>query len=117
LALAGVVILANVVKYPAFRFGPQYATATGTSLLEGYRRLGRWALVLYGLLTLGTMFAVQAAVTGVTAGLAIATLNLGVGAVEVSAALIALCAALLAVGRFELLDRVTKVLVAVLTVT
>jgi Mn2+/Fe2+ NRAMP family transporter len=117
LALVGVVILANFVKYAPFRFGPEYATATGTSLLEGYRRIGRWALVLYGLLTLGTMFTVQAAVTVVTAGLAIATLKLAVSPVVVSALLIAVCAAVLAVGRFQLLDRVTKVLVAALTLS
>ena len=42
--LLAVVILANVFKYPAFAFGPWYASATGTSLLEGYRRQGKWAL-------------------------------------------------------------------------
>ncbi|MFV1959924.1 MAG: divalent metal cation transporter, partial [Planctomycetota bacterium] len=45
LGLLGVVIVANVFKYPAFSFGPRYAAATGTSLLEGYRRRGRWALI------------------------------------------------------------------------
>ena len=62
LALVGMVILANVVKYPAFRFGPYYSVATRTSILEGYRRQGTWALVLYGLLTLGTMFTVLGAI-------------------------------------------------------
>ena len=38
-------------------------------MLEGYRRLGRWALVLFAVLTVATMFAVQAAVTLVTAAL------------------------------------------------
>ncbi|MBU6161626.1 MAG: hypothetical protein KGO50_10920, partial [Myxococcales bacterium] len=66
LALGGIIILANVMKYPAFRYGAQYAAATGTSLLEGYRKLGPWALWLYGILTLATMFTVQAAVTLVT---------------------------------------------------
>lgn len=73
LALVGMVILANVVKYPAFRFGPYYSVATRTSILEGYRRQGTWALVLYGLLTLGTMFTVLGAIGLVTAGLAMAT--------------------------------------------
>jgi len=117
LALVGVVVVANVVKYPAFRFGPQYAAATGYSLLEGYRRQGRAALLLYALLTLGTMFTVQAAVTLVTAGLAIATLGITTSPLAVSAGIIGLCAALLAVGRFALLDRLTKLLVAALTIT
>jgi Mn2+/Fe2+ NRAMP family transporter len=117
LALVGMVLFANAMKYPAFRFGPHYAVATRTSLLEGYRRQGKWALVLYSALTLGTMFTVLAAVTIVTAGLAIATLGLGASPLVVSAGLIAICAALLAVGRYHWLDRATKVLVGVLTLS
>jgi Mn2+/Fe2+ NRAMP family transporter len=75
LGLLGLVIIANIFKYPAFSFGPRYAAATGTSLLEGYRRQGRWALILYTLLTLGTMFTIQAVVTVVTAGLGVALLG------------------------------------------
>jgi Mn2+/Fe2+ NRAMP family transporter len=33
LALVVIVIAANVLKYPAFAFGPRYAAATGCSLL------------------------------------------------------------------------------------
>ena len=69
LGLIGLVVFANLYKYPTFSFGPRYAAATGTSLLEGYRREGRWALALYAIVTLATMFTVQAAVTFVTAAL------------------------------------------------
>lgn len=110
------ILLANLIKYPAFRFGPEYAAATGTSLLEGYRRQGKWALVLYALLTLGTMFSVQAGVTVVTAALASA-LGLGSNPVVISGVILALCAAILAVGKFKWLDRIVKVLVAIFTVT
>jgi len=117
LALVGVVIVANLIKYPAFRFGPLYSVATGKSILEGYRRQGTWALVLYGLLTLATMFAVLAAIGVVTAGLAMATLGIKLSPVLGAAILIVACATLLAVGRYHWLDRVTKVLVGVLTVS
>ncbi len=116
LGLVGLIILANAVKYPAFRFGPHYAAATGVSLLDGYRRQGRWALVLYAVLTVGTMFTVQAAVTFVTAALAIATLGLTVSPIVVSVLLLAVCGLLLAVGNYRWLERVTKVLVGVLTI-
>ena len=33
------VLLAHLVKYPAFEFGPRYAAATGQSLLSGYARM------------------------------------------------------------------------------
>lgn len=116
LSLLLVIVAANVVKYPAFAFGPRYAAATGTSLLEGYRRQGRWALVLYALLTLGTMFTVQAAVTLVTAVIAKALLHLTWTPLVISALLIALCAALLVIGHYRWLDRLMKVVVALLTV-
>ncbi|MCB9597427.1 MAG: divalent metal cation transporter [Sandaracinaceae bacterium] len=117
LALAGLVVLANLVKYPAFRFGPMYAAATGTSMLEGYRRQGRWALVLYGLLTLGTMFTVQAAVTIVTAGLAGALFGLDASPLVISGGLLVVCAGLVATGGYRALDKVGKVIVAFLAVS
>jgi len=117
LALWSLVLVANLIKYPAFRFGPQYASATGTSLLEGYRRLGKWALVLYALLTLATMFTVLAAVTVVTAGLAIAIFGLPPAPLITSAVLVALCALLVGTGGYRWLDRVGKAVVLVLTIS
>ena len=64
-------ILVHLFKYPFFQYGPRYATATGESLLEGYRKLGKGVLAAYFILNLGTMFTIQAAVTIVTSGLAI----------------------------------------------
>jgi len=117
LALLPFVLLALLMKYPAFRLGPHYSAATGHSLLEGYRKQGRWALVVYGLLTLGTMFTVQAAVTLVTAGLFSHLLGLRPAPVLYSALLLGLCAALLAVGRYRWLDRISKAVVVVLAVS
>ena len=74
LTLLWLVILANVLKYPAFESGARYAAATGTSLLEGYRWRGRPALVLYLLVTLTTMCIVVAAV-GVPPGESIEALS------------------------------------------
>ena len=52
--LSGVILLALILKYPFFEYGPRYAAATGTSLVEGYRRIGTWALWLYLAITLLT---------------------------------------------------------------
>jgi hypothetical protein len=60
---------ANVFKYPFFEFAPRCAIATGKSLQEGYFLLGRWAFGIFLLITIGTMFTIQAAVTLVNAGL------------------------------------------------
>jgi len=117
LALVGLVVVANVVKYPAFRFGPMYAAATGTSMLEGYRRQGRWALIVYGLLTLGTMFTVQAGVTIVTAGLAGALFGFEVSPLISSGVILGICVVLVATGGYRALDKVGKVVVSFLAVS
>jgi Mn2+/Fe2+ NRAMP family transporter len=121
--LLALVLVANIFKYPAFSFGPRYAAATGTSLVEGYRRRGRWALVLYAILTAGTMFTVQAAVTVVTGALGTAALGwtepvLGLSPVLCFSFLLTLlCAVLLAVGHYRWLDKIVKVVVIVLTLS
>ena len=70
-ALAGfgllwAILAANAAKYPFFEFGSRYASASGQSLIEGFRTLGRGASWLYLGLTLGTCFFVMAAVGMVT---------------------------------------------------
>lgn len=69
LGLMGVIIVANISKYPGMSFGARYSNATGLSLLEAYRRQGMWTLVVFAILTLGSMFIVSAAVTLVTAAI------------------------------------------------
>lgn len=107
LGLVPVVVLANMMKYPAFLFGPHYAAATGTSLLEGYRRQGRWALVLYALLTFGTMFTVVSAIVVVTAGLAKVVFRLPFPIPLLSVGVLALCVGLTATG-YRWLNRINK---------
>lgn len=116
LGLISVVILANVLKYPAFLFGPYYAAATGKSLLEGYRRRGRWTLILYAFLTLGTVFTVQAVVTLVTAGWVKEVLGIQASDLHVSVALMLICMTLLVAGGYHWLDLIMKFVVASLTV-
>ena len=45
--LVSIVILANLFKYPFFRFGVQYTLDTGNTLLEGYRQKGQFYLWLF----------------------------------------------------------------------
>ena len=44
--LVSIVILANLFKYPFFRFGVQYTLDTGNTLLEGYRQKGKFYLLV-----------------------------------------------------------------------
>ena len=116
LSLIVVIVLANVVKYPAFAFGPHYAAATGTSLLEGYRRQGRAMLYVFLALAMATLFTATAGVSVVTAGLAIALFGLPLDPWTASACILGTCMALIAVGQFRWIDRINKLAVALLTV-
>lgn len=110
-------LLVNLFKYPFFQYGPRYASATGESLIEGYRKLGVWVLGAYFALTLLTMFTIQAAVTVVTAGLANylfgITDNIGVWSVLIT--LISLLILLL--GKYKVLDNLMKVIITVLAIS
>jgi len=110
------VILANILKFPFFEYGPRYAVATGESVIAGYKRLGYWALGLFVLMTVGTMFAIQAAVTIVTAGLASHLLGFGLGAISWSAIILVVCLLVLLVGKFPFLDKLIKVVIVLLAV-
>ncbi len=116
LALVWAVVAANVFKYPFFEYGPRYALATGESLIEGYRRLGGWAFALFGALTVGTMFTIQAAVTMVTAGIA-AYLFGGLSVVGWAVVLLGISVALLVLGGYAAIDRLMKYIVVILAVS
>ncbi len=116
-ALWWVILLALLLKYPFFEYGPRYAAATGESLVEGYRRVGRWALWLYLLITLSTALIVQIAVVLFTAFLFRYVFGLPWSPAAVAALVTVLCASLLFVGRFRGLDRSVKLVVALLSVS
>ena len=122
LSLVGLVLLAHAMKLPAMLFGPRYAAATGTSLLQGYRRQGRHAVIIFSLITLGTMFTIQAAVTVVTASIVQGVLigpMLGLDAPlwAVSACVLAVCAGMIAAGGFRWLDGILKLLMGIMALT
>lgn len=118
LGLVGVILLANLTKYPGLSLGGRYTSATGFSLLESYRRQGRWALVLCAVLTIGTMFAVAAAVSFVTGALFneifLRHLFPAFPLPVATALVMAMVAALLAKGGFRWLDVAMKILLSMM---
>ena len=113
------VILANVLKYPFFEYGARYASATGESLIDGYKRKGLWMLWLYVGITLASMFFVSAAVGAVTAGFMHQLLGLEkLFSIKITTALVfILCIAILLIGRYKILDRLIKVIGSVLLIS
>ena len=117
LSIAGVILAALVLKYPFFEYGPRYAAATGRSLIEGYREVGRWALWLYLLITLLTAAIVQAAILLFTASLVGRAFALDWPLPLVAALLYLLCGAIVLAGRFAALDRTVKAVMVLLALS
>lgn len=117
LGLAGVILLALVLKYPFFEYGPRYAAATGESLVEGYQRIGRWAVWLYLAITLSTALIIQSAVVLFTSFLVQSAFGVPLPLPAVTILVILACAALLRIGRFRILDVTIKVIMVVLGVS
>ena len=116
-ALIGVIVLANVLKYPAYRFGIDFSHARRQSLLTGYRELGRWALVLFLVAVIPLVPVIFAALSAATAGI-VSTIFGPVLPVPALASLILLAAsALLLLGGYRLLDKVNAVMLAFLVVS
>ena len=117
LGLLWALLLVNLFKYPFFQFGPRYATATGESLLDGYKKLGKGILITYFILSIATMFTIQTAVTIVTAGLA-STLFGDFISIEIwTIIILIICVSLLLLGKYKLLDKLMKIIVLTLTIS
>lgn len=117
LGLLWALLLVNLFKYPFFQYGPRYASATGESLLEGYKKLGKGVLIAYFVLSLATMFTIQTAVTIVTAGLASSLFGDFVSIEVWTIIILIICLSLLIIGKYKLLDKLMKIIIIVLTIS
>ncbi len=112
-----ILLLANFLKYPSFEFGTRYATATGKSLIEGYKKIGKWAVILYWILTVSTMFVIMAAITIVTAGLVGNIFQLSLSVNTISAIILGVTLVVLIIGKYAVLDNIIKVIMVILSIT
>ncbi|NBC56723.1 MAG: divalent metal cation transporter [Bacteroidetes bacterium] len=108
-------VLACITKYPFMEFGPRYTSSTGKTLIEGYKDIGQWALQLYFIISIGSVFIIQAAVTLVTAGLAEYLFQTGISIFGWSCIILSLCIIILWIGRYKTIDRLMKLLISGLT--
>ncbi|UCD55983.1 MAG: Nramp family divalent metal transporter, partial [Candidatus Hydrogenedentota bacterium] len=71
-SLLWVILLAHIFTYPVFEYGPRYAVATGTSLIDAYMQFSRYKiffLFFFGTLLLTIPFLVVASLLSVTASI------------------------------------------------
>jgi len=117
-ALLLVVLLVNLFKYPFFLYGERYTAATGETILHGYRRMGKPYLWAFFLLNLMNAVLNIAGVSLISASLGM-TLGIpeGWSVKWVSVAISSLCAAIIVFGHYKLLDKVTKVIMVLLSVS
>ncbi len=115
--LVWVLIIANLLKYPFFEFGPRYAVTTGNSLVDGYSKVGKWAVSLYAVVTFFSMFIFQAAITVVTVGLISYVFNISINLVAMSSVVLVCAFVILIVGKYSLLDKVIKFIIVLLALS
>lgn len=113
-------LLVHIFKYPFFQFGPRYAAATGETLLEGYKKLGKPVLAIYYVLNFITMFIIQAAVTIVTAALATQLFGSFTSAFNLaiwSSIILLVSVVILIIGKYNLLDKLMKYIIILLSIS
>ena len=117
LLILGFVILVTLLKYTFFEYGSRYANSTQTSIIDGYKKLGKPALWLYFLLTIGSMFFVTGAVGFVTAGFFENLFGIDFLGEWTVVILFAICVSILAVGKYNVLDSMVKIIAIVLLIS
>lgn len=116
LGLTFIIILACLVKYPALRFGGEFAASTGKNLITSYRTAGWWIFGIYALAEMYSMVFVVGAIALFTLGLLQAAFGFSVNPILGVSALLSLIVLFLVGGHYSLLERLTKYVVSCFTI-
>ncbi len=118
--LIWVIIIANLLKYPFFEFGHRYAAATGENIIEGYKKLGTWAVATFFGLSVITSIINAAGVTFVTAALTgyflKAVVGIHIAPSWITAGILFVLFFILVLGQYPLLDKIVKTLIVCLAI-
>ncbi|KAF6244706.1 divalent metal cation transporter [Nitrosopumilus sp. b2] len=117
LLILGFVVVVTLLKYPFFEYGSRYANSTQTSIIDGYKKLGKPALWLYFFITIASMFFVTGAVGFVTAGFFENLFGLDFLGEWTIIILFAVCVGILGIGKYHVLDSLIKIIAIVLLVS
>lgn len=111
-----VFILIALVKYPATRFGKDYANATGKSLLDNYAGYGWPVMSIYSVVIFLTMAFVSAALGLVCASIINAVLPININGRHLTVGILIVSAGLLMFGKYKFLETFNKLLVPAFTI-
>lgn len=115
-SLVWLIVLIVLLKYPAFHFAVDYASATGRSLVTGYAKISRLALIWLAVGFFVDMFIATGAVALVTAGLVISVFDLPFTGPQVAVALMVISALILMNGQYAKAERIIKMLVLLFSI-
>jgi len=115
-SLLGLILFANLLKFPFFLYGQRYTAATGESLLAGYHRNGPvyvWIFLFINVLT----GMINTAGVAMLSGALLAGYGIPLSVPSLTVALMLLCVALLMLGHYKLLDGMAKVIISFLAIS
>jgi Mn2+/Fe2+ NRAMP family transporter len=115
-SLVGLIMLIVILKYPAFRFAVDYASATGRSLVTGYSKISKIAMAWLAIGFFFDTFVATSAISLVAAGLFISIFNLPFSGPQVAVSLVVLTALILLNGSYSKAEGIVKVLVVVFSI-
>ncbi|MGO1965759.1 MAG: NRAMP family divalent metal transporter [Moraxellaceae bacterium] len=118
--LAIMIVLANVFKYPFFRFATDYVYDTGESLIAGYAKRSKVYLWIYFILSILSAVISTGAVSLIAAVILGFMLPeyIGLSTMTLSLVIVAVSWFFLIAGHYKLLDGVTKwIMIALTTAT
>jgi Mn2+/Fe2+ NRAMP family transporter len=116
-SLVGLILLANLFKFPFFLYGQRYTAATGESLLGGYYRQGVGYVYIFLLLNILTGIINTAGVAMISGALLSGYGFSGIGIRYLTVFILLICMVVILLGHYKLLDSVSKVVVIILSLT
>lgn len=115
-SLAWLIVLIVALKYPAFRFAVDYASATEQSLVTAYSKISKIALTWLAVGFFVDMFIATGAVSLVTAGLIISVFEIPLSGPQVAVGLMIISAIVLLNGQYAKAERLVTTLVLAFSV-
>lgn len=120
--LAIIILLANLFKYPFFRFGVQYTLSSGKTLLEGYKEKGKFYLIIFFILNVFAAMINTAAVAIVSAAIlkfifSAIGIPLDLSIPMAGTIVIVVTWGILLLGQYKFLDTLSKWIMIALTIS
>ena len=116
-SLVGLILITNFLKYPFLLVGTRFTASTGMSLLEGFKKRNSSYLPIFLIVSLITGTFTIAAVSFVS-GVLLTNIPLfsNFPPMDLSIMVLVLCGFILLIGKYKALDRLSKLLVSLLTI-